>query len=592
MVGNIFPDALVFADILGQRQRLLVILSNCSKRKSIEFLFPFALLCCCLSLISCKQDTHPTDTWEPLVELRDNTDTWPNQKPTGGWWVTPIHATLLPNGHVLITGWSRRDKSQCQPGGTRKNGVSFLLDPNNLGKTSLNIMPIDEQGFPQTDVLYCAGHGFLPDGRILFAGGSRYENLGMANEIEMGINYARLYDPTENNFTRMNWPMNGGPVNSEGKRWYPTITRLPNSQTLVTGGFIQCCGKEYANLSVEIFDDREHDAKVSPWKLLVSHEMSTSEMAPGRLDYTHVHVLPKPIPAKNADEISQQVVMMGGAGKMLLLNYTDNHSPSTRITRLPHGDRIEGAAGATGALLPNGEIFILGGTDNPTAGQRGDKYDPHGDRWKSVNTGIGRYHPSSVLLPDGTVLIINGSTRSGFSGNTRQPQLIDPVTDKVTTLRPWPNDPEERGYHNIAILLKDARVLVGGGLDSSDPKVGCERADIRVYSPTYLDKGPRPMLVDVVEPVDMIVSGKKMVFSFANGPLKNTNGVVLMALGSTTHSFDQNQRFVALDFSVSQAGTVEVVPPNNHSQAPVGDYLLFLVNQLGVPSIGKHVRLL
>ena len=591
LVGNTSTDALFFTDILGLRQRLLRFLSNFPKQKCIVFLLAFLLLDS-LFLNSCTQDTHPTDRWDSPVELRDNTDTWPNQKPTGGWWVTPIHATLLPNGNVLITGWSRRDKNQCQPGGTRKNGVSFLLDPNNLGKTSLNIRPIDEQGFPQTDVLYCAGHGFLPDGRILFTGGSRYENLGMANEIEMGINYARLYDPTENNFTRMNWPMNGGPVNSEGKRWYPTITRLPNSQTLVTGGFIQCCGKEYANLSVEIFDDREHGAKVSPWKLLVSHEKSTSEMAPGRLDYTHVHVLPKPIPAKNADEISRQIVMMGGSGKMLLLNYSDNLSPSTRMTRLPHGDRREGAAGATGALLPNGEIFILGGTDNPTAGQRGDMYDPHGDSWKSVNTGIGRYHPSSVLLPDGTVLIINGSTRSGFTGNTRQPQLIDPVTGKVTTLPPWPNDPEERGYHNIALLLKDARVLVGGGLDSSDPKVGCERPDIRVYSPIYLDKGPRPLLIDVVEPVDMIVSGKKMVFSFANGPLKNTNGVVLMALGSTTHSFDQNQRFVALDFSVSQAGTVEVVPPNNYSQAPVGDYVLFLVNQWGVPSIGKHVRLL
>src|SRR5262245_57896907 len=72
------------------------------------------------------------DTWGPLVELKDDTDTFAEDKPAGGWWVTPIHANLLADGKVLITGWGRRDHDHCMHHGTRKNGTSFLLDPDAL----------------------------------------------------------------------------------------------------------------------------------------------------------------------------------------------------------------------------------------------------------------------------------------------------------------------------------------------------------------------------------------------------------------------------------------------------------------------------
>ena len=83
-------------------------------------------------LTACEAELLPKDGWGPLIELRDDTNTWPDGKPAGGWWVTPIHATLLPSGNILITGWGRRDRTECAQGGTRKHGTSFLLDPDTL----------------------------------------------------------------------------------------------------------------------------------------------------------------------------------------------------------------------------------------------------------------------------------------------------------------------------------------------------------------------------------------------------------------------------------------------------------------------------
>lgn len=45
------------------------------------------------------------DSWTNNIELRDNSNLFPNGKPTGGWWVAPIYATLLTDGKVLISGW-------------------------------------------------------------------------------------------------------------------------------------------------------------------------------------------------------------------------------------------------------------------------------------------------------------------------------------------------------------------------------------------------------------------------------------------------------------------------------------------------------
>lgn len=544
-----------------------------------------------LMLSACDVKTPAADAWGPVVELRDDSDMWPKGKPMGGWWVTPIHATLLPSGQVLITGWGRRDHSDCKEGGTRKKGVTFLLDPAKLTGNSSNVVPVDEQGSHASDVLYCAGHGPLADGRVLFSGGARYERLGKPGESELGLNYARLYNPIDNSFMRVGKTMTGGPDGEEGIRWYPTNTRLAGSNVLVTGGFTRYGGSTFGNLSVELFDYQRLDASKNPWHLIVSHRDGLPDMTPDALDYTHVYLLPSPLLPVRGNGFGRQVAMLGGSGKVLLLNYTDELSRRDRFMAPLNGQRGARSDGSTGALLSSGEILVLGGADSPITGQRADFYDPQTDTWKSVNTNIGRVHAASVLLPDGTVLILNGEGRPGFVGDRRQPQTIDPVTHMVTSSPSWPDDPFERGYHNFALLLKDGRVLLGGGKASEQSRVGCERPDVRIYTPGYLSKGPRPSLVEVLEPVKMTVGGQEVSFHYTNGPIRSGHGVVLMALGSTTHSFDQNQRYIALDFQVPVAGTVKVTPPANYFQAPAGDYILFILSDLGVPSEGKHVWL-
>jgi hypothetical protein len=66
---------------------------------------------------------------------------------------------------------------------------------------------------------------------------------------------------------------------------------------------------------------------------------------------------------------------------------------------------------------------------------------------------------------------------------------------------------------------------------------------------------------------------------------------VLVRPGSSTHAFDFEQRLVGLSFNVSNSTTLTATAPPNGSIAPPGYYMLFLINQAGVPSLATFVHL-
>lgn len=79
--------------------------------------------------------------------------------------VNAIHAALLPTGKLLIVAGSGNDQDSFDAGTFR----TLLYDPAG-GASRVIPTPAD---------LFCAGQAFLPDGKLLFAGGTqRYEVLG------------------------------------------------------------------------------------------------------------------------------------------------------------------------------------------------------------------------------------------------------------------------------------------------------------------------------------------------------------------------------------------------------------------------------
>ena len=66
--------------------------------------------------------------------------------------------------------------------------------------------------------------------------------------------------------------------------------------------------------------------------------------------------------------------------------------------------------------------------------------------------------------------------------------------------------------------------------------------------------------------------------------------VSLIRLGAVTHGFDSGQLYVDLMFEL-MVGGLDVQAPANANLAPPGDYMLFIVNTNGVPSVASFVNI-
>jgi hypothetical protein len=64
---------------------------------------------------------------------------------------------------------------------------------------------------------------------------------------------------------------------------------------------------------------------------------------------------------------------------------------------------------------------------------------------------------------------------------------------------------------------------------------------------------------------------------------------VLIGLGSMTHAFDANQRHVQLALAGTPGATV--IGPPDRQTAPLGHYMLFVLDQSNTPSIARISRL-
>ncbi len=503
-----------------------------------------------------------------------------------------IHSVMLTGGRVLL--FSMGSGHGVGPGATGNNGQGLVNDGQAtvwdpaLGQGALSFKEVDpppitlddplsrpNSAVPRPAPLFCAGQVQLADGRVLIAGG----NLE-ASSPGFGLKILFLFDPMTDSWVRE--------PDLIRNRWYPTLTRLPSGRVAILGG------QDEAGKSVASFELYPNDATgvsgVDAGAPLTG--LSTSEPAARRDNgmYAHAMVLPSGRLASSS----------WGAGPMSLFEPTTGRWVTRNTQQLALNGSYPTAFPRPGDQNGTTELIQAGGNVSgfwgPALSASVFAIKPEQEKtWRvQPSLNVPRRNATAVLLPDGTAVTVGGGgVDLRFSGTPplnlpqKQVELWDPATGKWTV---GPAQQVPRGYHSVALLLADGRVLSAGD-DYTASLLDDNRTDhfdslFEIYSPPYLFRGARPQ----IEAAPAAAGYSETLEIRASGERPITRAT-LVAPGSATHAIDMNQRVLELPITKTGAELYSIGGPTTSGAAPPGDYMLFVLNDLGVPSVAAWVRI-
>jgi hypothetical protein len=436
--------------------------------------------------------------------------------------VVAVHVHLLSINKVLL--WGDTGDPQLWD---QTNGFAPVLKPYRI---------------------YCSGHTFTPDGRLLVTGGT--------SPGTRGLRIATVFNPSTKTWTATSAMAQG--------RYYPTTTTLPNGEILAVSG--HDTNKTVVTIP-EIWNG-------SGWRRLTAAPLAIPNPY-----YPPMFVAPNGKVFYAGWTNPSRYLDVLGAGQW------------TTVSARNMADRKLGSA----VMYEPGKILYVGGGDTlqaPTPSAEVIDLNDLTPSWTPVPAmHFPRRQLNATLLADGSVLVTGGTSGVGFNnqaGAVHTPELWNPTNKSWTNMAP---ESRNRTYHSTAILLPSGKVLSTGSGEGGGVPYENSEFSAQLFSPPYLFNSdgtlaPRPSITSAPATLSY-----KQAFTVQTPNAAAISRGTLIRLSSVTHGFNQSQLIYPLIFTVSNSTTLSGTAPDRASLAPPGPYMLFLINKSGVPSTAKFVRI-
>jgi hypothetical protein len=501
----------------------------------------------------------------------------------------------MPTNEILYFGGDEHNKAQSDAA-----QLGDLSQIDNTRLFDISTAAIIRLGSPTTDN-FCAGHAFLPNSQLLIGGGTETWS-GEAGEHGHGAaghftghRACWRYDPRGRTWTRVAdmRPLPGREATNEGGRWYPTLLTLASGEVLAVGGHPTRTDPRHHNNTPERYRLADNS-----WRLVGGDDVGPAYDPNVVVYYPRLHLLPNgqaffatPVPYESTNRI-----------------YDPYMGRFVGQTISPPGEGIYNGIGASSVLLPllpgdgyTPRVLVCGGVQPKRIilGVASPSWQNAGTRTGAA-AGRVRLNCCAVLLPTGEVFVSGGvspapngsqpDTNAVLQGEIYSPG-IDWLTGTYAGTESWSSTEPAcvpRNYHSVALLMPNGRVWTAGSSKnaaSGDPTTVGEMR-IEVYKPAYDADPDRPQ---ITASPSTITYGQS--FEVRTPQAANIRRVALIRAGSVTHAFDSDQRYVGLRFSYAGGDVLRTTAPPNGSIAPPGNYMLWVVDNIGRPcAIAKFVH--
>jgi hypothetical protein len=540
---------------------------------------------------------------------------WQLYENENGLEIVGVHAVVLHTGKVLY--WCFDKRAVGQLGKDNDYFQHFFNDPN-LGSYQIWDPATKKPTSGAKDIgrnSFCAGQCALADGTIFVAGGQdgagaaditgEWDKLfaALGGADRGALKDIHTYDPVSDTWTR--WP------DMADGRYYPTCQILGDGTAFVAGGLSNLMqwvfsGSRFCeNDQFETVPPGELFAGPTPQqKFQSADQYPIIRLLPGsRKLFVHVEtqttifdldsssfvdgaVFNPPATDALGQHVGRQTYPMqtghvllpqkeGEAPRILIVGGSTFDAVNFNAGIVGVGDFLQNAPAVLGAF-----IFEFNAASPPDSRWRATKNPPS----------TARLLADTVLLPDGTVFVVNGIKAGAAAGHSKatafEAEIFDPDQETFTLVAPNPDCNHPRGYHSTAVLLPDASVAIAGNTDAYNPGEPNRHDDvtIQIYTPPYLSAGPRPVVTGVPTKAGY---GSTIRVDTTGGPPVAT--AMMMRPCTVTHTVDMDQRAIRLQ-AKGGAGTLTIKLPTDRSLAPPGYYMLFFVSAAGVPSVASFVR--
>lgn len=452
----------------------------------------------------------------------------------------------------------------CNGTATYYSGRTFLWDPADevtpRFEFTLN-QPTMPGHHPLGCSLFCSGHSFLSNGQLLVAGGCHTD--------WDWIQYAFRFDPD----TR-HWQKTTGDM--AYKRWYPTLVTLGNEKrVLVVGG--RGAGVEIdiattpAQSKIEIYDELTDTFS----QVNMQIERNFPQLYPGLHTLSGGEIFYSRTGWGEAPENNSVLDLTTDVAYLKFIGNTGQWISLQEKPQFHHREKGMSVL-LVDPCATSAKVMIIGGVTGGNTSEiiRLSSLSPSWETPTFIPGEVHRENVNAVLLPDGTVFVCGGTNSANDPC-----ALYDPEKASWSIMD---NMHYRKQYHSFAILLPNCKVMATGGAKSS-----CRNGSraIEVFSPPYLFRGHQPVIDNSPGTIHY---GDR--FSVQTQQSATIRKVVLVRPMAVTHQTDTEQRVIQMNFT-SSGNQLNVTAPMIEKRylVPLGYYMLFIVDDRGVPSKAKFL---